>query len=163
MVSASYWGPETILYSTNGDPARRAPMEVRDATTQVLVPLYADAERVTVIDNPVKTDEYGNLFFYVDAGTYLVSLVGSSYQFRIVVPSLGGDGGGGGGDGSFEFVQAVAQSVWSVQHNLGYRPASVSVFSLDFTMQYDEFAVQHVTTNQLLISMDEPTAGRALM
>lgn len=160
MVSASYWGPETIMYSTNGDPARKVPMQVRDINTGNLAALYTDADRVGLLANPVRTDQYGNLAFYIDAGTYLISIVGSDYQFKIVVPSVAT---GGGGDGSYEFVQPMAQSVWTVDHNLGYRPASVSVFSLDYSSQFDEFAVQHVSTNQLLISMDVPTAGRALM
>lgn len=162
MVSASYWGPEAIFYSTNGDPARKVPMEVRDAVTHSLVALYADPDRIEVLDNPVLTDTYGNLAFYIDPGTYDVMMTGSTFTFRIVIPALS-SGGGGGGDGSFEFVQSIAQSVWSITHNLGYRPASVSVFSLDYSEQFDEFAVQHVNNNQLLVSMDVPTAGRALM
>lgn len=160
MASASYWGPEAILYSTNGDPARKVPMAVRDAITHNLVALYADADRVEVLDNPVLTDTYGNLAFYIDPGTYDVNMVGSTFTFRIVIPAVGS---GGGGSGTFEFVQAIPQSVWTVSHNLGYRPPSVSLFSLDYSQQYDGFAVQHVNTNQLLISMDLPTAGRALM
>lgn len=160
MVAASYWGPEAILYSTNGDAARRVPMAVKDTGTDLLAPLYADADRVTPLANPVKTDSYGNLAFYIDPGTYDVNMVSSDFSFRIVVPAPGS--GGGGGD-TFEFVQATPQAVWAVTHNLGRRPASVSVFSLDFSEQFDEFAVQHVNTNQLLISIDVPTAGRALM
>lgn len=161
MVAASYWGPEAIVYSTNGDAARKVPMAVRDAVTHNLVALYGDPDRVAVLDNPIKTDQYGNLAFYIDAGTYDVTMVNSSYTFRIVVDVVGG-GGAGGGE-TFEFVQAIAQSVWIVNHNLGRRPPSVSLFSLDYSQQFDEFAVQHVSINQLLISMDEPTAGRALM
>lgn len=161
MVDASYWGPEAILYSTNGDPARNVSMEVR-TTFGGLATLYADPARVTLLPNPVKTDKYGNLAFYIDAGTYDVSMVGSSFKFRIVVDLLGG-GGGGGGSESFEFVQSVPQAVWTVAHNRGSRPASVSLFSLDYSTQYDEFTVHHVDSNQLLISMDMPTAGRALM
>lgn len=161
MAGASYWGPETIIFSTNGDAARRTPMAVRDAVSGILVALYGDPDRIDILDNPVKTDEFGNLAFYIDPGTYLVSAVGSTYSFRIVVGAE--SGGGGGGGETFEFVQAVAQSVWTVNHNLGRRPASVSVFSLDLSDQYDEFTVQHVTINQLMISMDQPTAGRALM
>lgn len=161
MVDASYWGPEAILYSTNGDPARKVPMEVR-TTFGGLATLYADAARVELLPNPIKTDEFGNLAFYIDAGTYDVSIVNSTYKFRIVVDLVGG-GGGGGGSESFEFVQSVPQSVWTVAHNRGSRPASVSVFSLDYNTQYDEFVVQHLNSNQLLISMDTPTAGRALM
>lgn len=160
MAAASYWGPEAILYSTNGDPARSVPMEVREIVTGNLATLYADADRVSTVANPVKTDSFGNLAFYIDPGTYLVSIVGAAQQFKIVVS---GEGSGSGGDDTFEFVQSIPQSVWTVSHNLGYRPASVSVFSLDFSEQYDEFTVQHVSTTQLLISMDVPTAGRALM
>jgi hypothetical protein len=159
MAVAGYWGPEAILYSTNGDPARLVPMEVREIVTGNLATLYADAERVSAVANPTKTDSFGNLAFYVDPGTYLVSIVGANQQFKIVVPAQGS----GSGSGNFEFVQDIPQSVWTVQHNLGYRPNGVSVFSLDYSTQYDEFAVQHVSTTQLLISMDVPTAGRALM
>lgn len=161
MADAGYWGPEAIIYSTNGDPARDVAMSVKDAITEALVPLYADAQRAVALPNPVRTDKYGNLSFYIDPGTYEVSVDGSDYEFTIVIPSTGGSSGGSGG--SFEFVQNIPQSVWSVSHNLGYRPAGVSLFSLDFVTQYDEFSVQHVSSNQLLISMDVPTAGRALM
>lgn len=161
---ASYWGPEAIVYSTNGDSARKVPMEVREVGSGNLATLYADPDRVTVLANPVKTDQYGNLAFYIDAGTYNVQMVGSSFSFRIVVPATGSSGGGGGEGGStYEFVQVTPQSVWTVTHNLGRRPAGVSVFSMDYATEYDDFAVQHVSANQLLISMDLPTAGRALM
>jgi hypothetical protein len=162
MTDARYWGPETILYSTNGDPARKVPMVVRDVLSDELAPLYADPARVTPLPNPVKTDQYGNLSFYIDPGAYLVSMSGSSYSFTIVVDPFS-SGGGGGGTGPFEFIQSVPQAVWSVTHNLGYRPASVSLFSMDFSQPFDEFAVQHTNANQLLISMDVPTAGRALI
>lgn len=159
MAVAGYWGPEAILYSTNGDPARLVPMEVREIVTGNLATLYADADRVSTVANPTKTDSFGNLAFYVDPGTYLVSIVGANQQFKIVVPAQGSGSSGG----NFEFVQDIPQSVWTVQHNLGYRPNGVSVFSLDYSQEYDGFAVQHVSTTQLLISMDIPTAGRALM
>lgn len=163
-MALGYWGPEAILYSTNGDPAKRAWIEVRDEATNQYAFLYSDANGVEPLSNPLLTDEFGNLAFYTDPGTYFVKLSGSAQQLRIVVDDPSGGGGGPGpGGGSFEFVQSIAQSVWTVQHNLGYRPAAVSLFSMDYQQQYDEFAVQHVNTNQLLISMDTPTAGRALM
>lgn len=136
-------------------------MAVRDAVTDELATLYADPDRVQPIANPTATDGFGNLAFYIDPGIYKVSMVGSTYYFKIVVTSS--EGGSGGGAASFEFVQNIPQSVWTVNHNLGFRPSAVSIFSIDFATQYDDFAVQHVTANQLLISMDVPTAGRALM
>lgn len=70
---------------------------------------------------------------------------------------------GGGGSPNFVFTQATPQSVWTVVHNLGQYPAAVSVFSADLQTQYDEFSVRHNDTNNLLISMDTPTAGVAVI
>lgn len=71
--------------------------------------------------------------------------------------------GAGGGSPSFVFTQSIAQSVWSVAHNLGEYPAAVSIFSADWAMQFDEFSVRHTDVNNLLISMDTPTAGKAVI
>lgn len=69
----------------------------------------------------------------------------------------------GGGLPTYVFTQSTPQSVWTVAHNLGEYPAAVSLFSLDMTTQYDEFAIRHSDVNSLLVSMDAPTAGRALI
>ncbi|MFE2751551.1 hypothetical protein ACFXGA_06060 [Actinosynnema sp. NPDC059335] len=62
-----------------------------------------------------------------------------------------------GGVSAYEHVQTVPQAVVTVTHQLGYRPA-VSAFSLDGGEQYDEFKVQHLSVNELRVSMDAPTA-----
>jgi hypothetical protein len=62
-----------------------------------------------------------------------------------------------GGTPAFEFVQNTPQSVVTVFHEMGFRP-NVSVFSLDWSDQYDEFEVQHLSANELRVSMDTPTA-----
>lgn len=72
-------------------------------------------------------------------------------------------GAGGGGSPSFVFTQSIAQSVWTVAHNLGEYPAAVSIFSADWALQFDEFSVRHTDVNNLLISMDTPTAGKAVI
>jgi hypothetical protein len=64
---------------------------------------------------------------------------------------------------SFVFTQPIAQSVWSVPHGLGGYPAAVSVFSTDWGTQFDEFSVHHVDEDNLLISMDIPTPGVAVI
>jgi len=160
MALAGYWGPEAILYSTNGDPARLVPITITDDATSALATLYADRNKTTTAANPTKTDALGNLSFYTDPGFYRVQLVGTTQSFLVEVR---GETGSGGGAAQYEHVQSVAQSVWSINHELGLRPSAVSVFSLDYGQQYDEFTVQHVDVNNLLISMDVPTAGRALM
>ncbi len=70
---------------------------------------------------------------------------------------------GTGGAVTIEHTQGTPATVWVVNHNLGVRPAAVEVFSSDFGIQYAEFAVQHLSTDTLRISMDTPTAGKALI
>lgn len=70
---------------------------------------------------------------------------------------------GAGGAVTVEHTQATPASVWIVNHNLGVRPAAVAVFSSDFGITYDEYAVQHLSADTLRISMDTPTAGKALI
>lgn len=167
MPLAGYWGPEAILYSTTGDPVKAALIEVREdigeGMTGPLTTLYTDINRTGVAANPTKTDGLGNLSLYAEAGFYRVSVVGTSQSFLIEVRGEATGGGGGEGPGQYEHVQTVAQAVWTVNHDLGFRPSAVSMFSLDFGEEYDEFAVQHLDINNLLISIDVPTAGRALM
>jgi hypothetical protein len=77
-------------------------------------------------------------------------------------PQSGG-GGGGGGTG-LQYTQNSPATVWGpIEHNFGYRPAGVAVFSVDFVTQYDDFTVQHLTANSLRIAMDVATAGVALI
>jgi hypothetical protein len=69
-----------------------------------------------------------------------------------------------GGSARYQHDQLVAATVWGpIDHDLGYRPAAVSVFSTDYGTQFDEFVVQHLDINRLRISMDTPTTGIALI
>lgn len=162
-ATAGYWGPEAILYSTNGDPAKSVGVQILDAETGLPAVLYTDVNKTDFADNPTKTDGFGNLSFYADPGFYRVRLVSSGHEFLTEVIVSGSGGGGGTGPVEYEHVQLIAQAVWTVNHALGRRPAAVSLFSMDYGEQYDEFSVQHLDANNLLISMDVPTAGRALM
>lgn len=73
-----------------------------------------------------------------------------------VVPS-------GGAITSHIHSQDTPATVWVVQHNLGRRPAAVTAFSTDFAVQWDEFAVQHISSNLLYITADVAIAGKALV
>lgn len=64
---------------------------------------------------------------------------------------------------SFTHTQSSPLATWSVPHLLGRRPSSVSLFSLDFGEQYDEFTIHHVDVDNLLISIDVPSTGVALI
>lgn len=85
MSFAGYWGPEAILYSTTGDPARATQVEVREDVTNTLAVLYIDRNKTVTVANPTKTDILGNLSFYADAGFYHVSVVGTSQFFLVEV------------------------------------------------------------------------------
>lgn len=73
------------------------------------------------------------------------------------------EAGGGGGGSSFVYNQAIPQSIWTVAHGLGQYPAAISIFNEDLSQQYDEFSWRHVDKFNLIISMDEPTAGVAVI
>jgi len=63
----------------------------------------------------------------------------------------------------YHHVQALAATVWEIQHNLGRRPAAVTLFSSDWTSQFGQFVVLHVSADLLRVSMETPTAGHALI
>lgn len=64
--------------------------------------------------------------------------------------------------GGFVHMQLVPQSVITVAHGLGYRPA-VSMFSPDFGVQYAEFATEHIDVNTVRVAMDTPHACALVM
>lgn len=64
---------------------------------------------------------------------------------------------------TYRHVQAIPATVWTVAHNLGYRPASVALFSTDYATQWDEFRVGHVSENTLTVTTDIPVSGVALV
>ena len=68
-----------------------------------------------------------------------------------VQPPAGGDGG------HYTHTQTVGQAVVTIEHNLGFRPAGVALFSLDYGIEYSGFKVQHLSANAVRISMDQPT------
>jgi hypothetical protein len=59
----------------------------------------------------------------------------------------------------FTYTQAIPAAVWTINHNLGYRP---SVELLDAGSQEIEGQVSHPTVNQTVIGpLNPPTAGQA--
>lgn len=63
----------------------------------------------------------------------------------------------------YTHTQEVPATVWTVNHNLGFRPVAVSMFSSDFGQQWSEFGVQHLDVNSLRITTDIAVAGIALI
>lgn len=71
----------------------------------------------------------------------------------------GADGADGSGDLSYTHNQAGAAIMWTINHNLGKRPA-ISVLSVGGVAVWGE--VLHVDVNQCLVYFDSPFAGSAV-
>jgi hypothetical protein len=65
---------------------------------------------------------------------------------------------GTGGVASYTHVQGATSAVWTVTHNLGFRPNVQAVDTLDRVMIGD---VEHVSANELTISFAVAVSGKA--
>jgi hypothetical protein len=72
---------------------------------------------------------------------------------------LGTRGPSGQGSAVFEFSQGSPSAAWVLNHNLGYRPGTVTVFSPGG--QEVEVGVIHNSLNQLTIEFAAPYVGTA--
>lgn len=89
-----------------------------------------------------------------DGQSGLVSLVGA--------PGPRGPAGTGGGSGSeayYRHDQATPASTWTINHNLGLRPA-IQLFSTGGREALAE--VIHASDNQALVYFDDPFSGYAI-
>lgn len=75
-------------------------------------------------------------------------------------PGPAGPGGGGGGGGFYTHNQATASAFWTINHNLGYRPA-VSVWDTANDQVVGE--VDHINFNTLTIAFSTAISGTAYM
>ena len=71
-----------------------------------------------------------------------------------------GPGGGGGSGGSYTHTQMVASALWTIAHNLGYRPA-VTVYDTASDQIWGD--VDHVDVNNLTIAFSSAISGSAYM
>ena len=69
---AGLFGPDAIL-SASGVPVPDTPVTVYQSDGTTSATLYTDETKTTTTANPVFTDAYGNLTFYVDPGLYVLS------------------------------------------------------------------------------------------
>ncbi len=79
-------------------------------------------------------------------------------EFFIITEAIQGPEGPSAAQ-SYQHVQVTPQLVWTVQHNLGYRPAGVSV--TDDQGRRRQPDTHHVNVNLMTLTFAEPTPGYA--
>ena len=67
---------------------------------------------------------------------------------------------GGAGDLNYTHTQAVANTTWTITHNLGKRPAVTIVDGSENVIYGD---IEHVSNNQLVIRFASAQAGKAYL
>jgi hypothetical protein len=96
--------------------------------------------------------------------TVTVTENGSSTVVTVPVTStvtavtVGPQGPKGDSGAAFEYLQAAPATVWTINHNLGYRP---SVELLDAGSQEIDGEVAHPSVNQTVVTLNPASAGLA--
>jgi hypothetical protein len=72
----------------------------------------------------------------------------------------GESGGGGSGGTGYTHTQMVANTVWTITHNLGYRPVPQAYDTGDDQILGE---VDHINSNMLTITFSDPVSGVAYM
>jgi hypothetical protein len=83
--------------------------------------------------------------------------LGGAEIIEVLVPGPPGPPGAGGGT-AYVHNQDSASFVWTINHNLGYKP-SVELF--DSGSQEFNADVSHPTVNQTVVNLTVPTSGFA--
>jgi hypothetical protein len=150
MAVKEQFGPDTVLYD-DGTLVRDKGVSVFVTGTNTLAQLYTSILGTTTAANPVLTDAYGNLTFYVDPGVYELELNG--YRVPVVIE----DSSASGGTGTV-FVQSTPVAQVVVPHLLGRMP-DVAVFVAGEQVLTDVTA----TAAQVTITFPSPTAFTAVI
>lgn len=67
------------------------------------------------------------------------------------------------GSSDYRHDQTTPATVWTITHNLGRYPSSVSLHSPDLSEEYWGFNVQHLDINSLRVATEISIAGVALL
>lgn len=101
---------------------------------------------VTAVNNTVTVTEG-------DAGTTVVTVPQTSTVTAITVGPQGP-----AGSGAFVYTQSTPATTWTINHNMGFKPA---VELLDSGSQEIDGDVTHVSVNQTVVTLTPATAGVA--
>ena len=135
-VLAGMWGPEDMEFP-NGQRAANVGFEIR-TEDGFLIPLYGDKNKTIARPNPGFTDEYGNLWFFSNPGTYNLTIAGMTVPVTVNLHPDEVIGGGGGGVGGWEHAVENPAQLIQISHGLSWKPAGVlSIDSLGVQTEHE--------------------------
>lgn len=142
------------LTYADGTPAANIPVPVRLLGGNVLVPLFSDKAGTVPLANPAMTDVDGLVTFYTAPGAFCTDISGNMFHYEVDEAETDESW-----PGTFVHDQAVAASVWTVEHHFGTPPA-VTVLVAG---QVAEADVTHPDFETTTITFGAPTVGVALL
>jgi len=165
-------GPTRVLVVDDEDQ----PAVILEAAvpTSVHISLETVTRLITVPDSGlqhvVSTEEPGTKVVYADPDLDHVLQPVTLQHVTIASPDETGTHlvavsnmgpAGSGAQGAYEFVQPLPESVWTIDHGLGFDPAGITV-TTDDGYQAEGFVVQYTVPGQSLrLTADIPLAGTA--
>lgn len=123
----------------------------QNSTAVVAVPVSTD---VMVLDEPV------TVATIVSQGATVLGTVPAGPRGPKGDTGDTGEQGPPGSNGFYRHIQDVASTVWTIPHNLGYRPAGIWVEDSAGTRWFPG-DVEHPTVNLTVITWSAPFSGTA--
>lgn len=138
----------------DGNPAADRMQTVCLLGGNVAVPMFSDKAGTLPLTNPLMTDGEGLIEFYAAPGAFITELAGSIFHFTVdpaeTDPAW---------PDTFIHTQAVAATVWTVEHHFGLQPA---VEILIGTARV-EATVEHPDDETAVITFSAPQTGTAFL
>lgn len=153
-MAIGLYGPESVQFQSGG-PARFTAVNVFLPGTTTYVQLYADSQGLVTAANPVGTDQYGDVTFFCEEGTY--DLVVDDQRVAISV--------GGSPDLTplhYTHLQSSASTVWTIPHHMGYEPAGIKV--IDSQASEVEWSnLEYLDSNTVRLTFSAAISGTAYL
>lgn len=136
----------------DGSPAASIPLAVWLLGGNVPIPLFADKAGTVPLANPTMTDGDGLISVFAAPGPLTAELAGQVFPFLVDATETDE-----AWPGTFVHTQAVAATVWTVEHHFGIQPTVENLVLSEPT----EAQVSHPDDETTVITFAVPTAGTA--
>lgn len=153
-MAIGLFGPEVLQFSDGGSAA-----EVRIFVflpgTKIKAVLYQDRNGLYTRANPLWTDRFGNIEFFIEEGTYDLYYEGSNYTTSITITTETSS------SDVFVHFQGLGSTLWTIHHNLGVIPSVTVEESVGTDITYP--AIRHPDNNTTELRWGYAASGRATL